>query len=245
MSSTGSPAVPAVVRLPTCRASADARCSRSRSALSRPGSPGHRRRLAAGPAALRHRQGDQRAGHDVRRHRAAGRRAATRPTRPPATGPRARSRCVMVQTPYGKNTTGAASGSEGAREAGTQGGPLPYFVKRGYINVVAEIRGTGASHGVVRPAPPDPGQGRRRAGALGVEAAATPTARSGLYGPSYMGLIQYMTAARARTGVAAEGAVPDRGRQRPPTATSSSWAGSPTRSSTSPWCSRSSGRSTS
>src|SRR3954447_8764042 len=54
---------------------------------------------------------------------------------------------IMVQTPYGKDTVGAASGREGGAEAATQAGPLPYFVKRGYIDVVAEVRGTGDSHG--------------------------------------------------------------------------------------------------
>jgi predicted acyl esterase len=54
---------------------------------------------------------------------------------------------IMVQTPYGKDTVGAASGAEGGAEAATQAGPLPYFVQRGYIDVVAEVRGTGNSHG--------------------------------------------------------------------------------------------------
>src|SRR2546423_6792814 len=38
---------------------------------------------------------------------------------------------IMVQTPYGKNVVGSASGSEGPREAGTQTGPIPYLLKRG------------------------------------------------------------------------------------------------------------------
>ena len=33
---------------------------------------------------------------------------------------------IMVQTPYGKDTVGAASGGDGGAEAATQAGPLPY-----------------------------------------------------------------------------------------------------------------------
>src|SRR4051794_16167190 len=47
---------------------------------------------------------------------------------------------LMVQTPYGKDIPGAASGQEGGAEAATQAGPMPYFVKRGYIDVVVEVR---------------------------------------------------------------------------------------------------------
>src|SRR5436190_13053312 len=44
----------------------------------------------------------------------------------PAAGP---FPVIMVYTPYGKDTVGAASGNEGGAEAGTQAGPMPYFVK--------------------------------------------------------------------------------------------------------------------
>ena len=100
----------------------------------------------------------------------------------------------MVQTPYGKDTVGAASGGEGGAEAATQAGPMPYFVKRGYIDVVAEVRGTGNSHGTFDLL--NPIQGRDGA-ELVRWAAKLPhsNGRVGLYGPSYMGLDQYMTAA--------------------------------------------------
>jgi putative CocE/NonD family hydrolase len=100
---------------------------------------------------------------------------------------------IMVQTPYGKDTVGAFSGTEGGAEAGTEAGPLPYMVKRGYIDVVAEVRGTGDSHGTFDLLSPVQG----RDGAELVRwAAKLPHARDrvGLYGPSYMGLIQFMTA---------------------------------------------------
>jgi len=100
---------------------------------------------------------------------------------------------IMVQTPYGKDTTGSASGTEGGAEAATQAGPLPYMIKRGYIDVVAEVRGTGDSHGTFDLLSPVQG----RDGAELVRwAAKLPHSndRVGLYGPSYMGLDQFMTA---------------------------------------------------
>jgi putative CocE/NonD family hydrolase len=94
---------------------------------------------------------------------------------------------IMVQTPYGKDTVGSFSGQEGGAEAGTDAGPLPYFVKRGYIDVVAEVRGTGDSHGTFGLF--DPVQGRDGAD-LVRWAADLPhsNGKVGLYGPSYMGL---------------------------------------------------------
>src|SRR6476660_8860103 len=35
---------------------------------------------------------------------------------------------LMVQTPYGKDIVGAASGKEGGAEAATEAGPMPYFI---------------------------------------------------------------------------------------------------------------------
>src|SRR5882672_4335772 len=100
---------------------------------------------------------------------------------------------IMVQTPYGKDMVGTQSGAEGPREAGTQTGPIPYFVKRGYIDVVVDVRGTGASGGTFGLL--DPVQGRDGA-ALVDWAAKLPDSngRVGLYGPSYMGLMQFLTA---------------------------------------------------
>lgn len=114
----------------------------------------------------------------------------------PRTGRRAAGRfpVVMVQTPYGKDTLGAASGKEGGAEAGTETGAVPYLVRRGYIDVVAEVRGTGDSGGTFGLL--DPIQGRDGA-SLVRWAAKLPGAngRVGLYGPSYMGLNQFTTAA--------------------------------------------------
>src|SRR4051794_19698948 len=106
---------------------------------------------------------------------------------------------IMVYTPYGKDIVGKASGNEGGAEAGTQAGQLPYFVKRGYIDVVAEVRGTGASGGTFNLL--DPIQGKD--GAELVEWAAKlpgSNGRVGMYGPSYMGIDQYMTAAALGPG---------------------------------------------
>src|SRR5437764_969458 len=94
---------------------------------------------------------------------------------------------IMVQTPYGKDIVGSASGQEGGAEAATQAGPLPYFVARGYIDVVTDVRGTGDSQGTFNLL--DPIQGRDGAELVNW-AAKLPHANGkvGLYGPSYMGL---------------------------------------------------------
>jgi putative CocE/NonD family hydrolase len=100
---------------------------------------------------------------------------------------------IMVQNPYGKDTVGAASGKEGGPEAGSETGEVPYLIQRGYIDVVAEVRGTGGSEGTFTLLDPIEGQD----GATLVRwAAALPHSNGnvGLYGPSYMGLDQYMTA---------------------------------------------------
>ena len=54
---------------------------------------------------------------------------------------------IMVQTPYGKDFAGSATSGGSTVDAGTEIGALPYFIKRGYIDVVVDIRGTGDSHG--------------------------------------------------------------------------------------------------
>jgi hypothetical protein len=112
----------------------------------------------------------------------------------PATGEHAKGDfpVLMVQTPYGKNIVGSSSGDEGSREAGTQTGPLPYLIKRGYIDVVAEVRGTGASQGSFDLL--DPVQSRDGA-ELVSWAAKLPhsSGKVGLYGPSYMGIMQFKT----------------------------------------------------
>src|SRR3954469_19054268 len=114
----------------------------------------------------------------------------------PATGP---FPVIMVQTPYGKDIVGSASGAEGGAEAATQAGQLPYFITRGYIDVVADVRGTGDSGGTFNLL--DPIQGRDGA-QLVRWASKLPHAngRVGMYGPSYMGIDQYMTAAAIEPG---------------------------------------------
>jgi putative CocE/NonD family hydrolase len=100
---------------------------------------------------------------------------------------------LMVQTPYGKDTTGSGSGSSGLPEAAVQAGPLPYMIQRGYIDVVVDVRGTGDSRGSFSLL--DPVQ--QRDGAELVDWAAKlphSNGRVGLYGPSYMGFNQFMTA---------------------------------------------------
>ena len=100
---------------------------------------------------------------------------------------------LMVQNPYGKDTVGSASGAEGGAEAGTQTGAIPYLIQRGYIDVVAEVRGTGDSGGTFDLLNPI----QARDGAELVRWAArlpNSNGRVGLYGPSYMGIDQYMTA---------------------------------------------------
>jgi putative CocE/NonD family hydrolase len=100
---------------------------------------------------------------------------------------------IMVQTPYGKDAIGAASGQDAGPQAATEAGPLPYMIKRGYIDVVADVRGTGDSHGTFGLF--DPVQGRDGA-TLVRWAAGLPHSdgKVGLYGPSYMGINEFLTA---------------------------------------------------
>ena len=55
-----------------------------------------------------------------------------RSSRKPARGP---FPVIMVQTPYGKDSVGAFSGQSAGPQAGTEAGPLPYLIERGYIDV--------------------------------------------------------------------------------------------------------------
>src|SRR5205807_4687494 len=67
----------------------------------------------------------------------------------PRTGQPAHGRfpVVMVEAPYGKDTVGSASGRQGGPEASSETAEVPYLIQRGYIDVVAEVRGTGDSGG--------------------------------------------------------------------------------------------------
>jgi len=92
---------------------------------------------------------------------------------------------LLIQTPYNKD--GAVNTALGGQAA--------YFVARGYAVVTADVRGTGSSGGTWDSF----GEAEQRDGAELVEwAAGQPwsTGRVGLYGPSYMGLIQLLTAAQ-------------------------------------------------
>src|SRR5436309_710322 len=108
----------------------------------------------------------------------------------PAAGP---FPVVMVQNPYGKDTAGYSSGREGGGEASTELAEVPYLIQRGYIDVVVDVRGTGASNGSFDLL--DPQQGRDGAELVNW-AAKLPNSNGnvGLYGPSYMGIDQFMTA---------------------------------------------------
>ena len=91
---------------------------------------------------------------------------------------------LLTQTPYGKDTAGAAAGG------GT--GEDSYLVQRGYIDVVADVRGTGDSGGEFGFF--DPAQ--QQDGATLVRwAAALPHSdgKVGLYGDSYLGINQLLT----------------------------------------------------
>ncbi len=99
---------------------------------------------------------------------------------------------IMVQTPYGKDGAGSSAGGLNA-EASTEIGPIPYFIRRGYIDVVVDIRGTGDSQGTFSLLDPQIG----RDGARLVDWASKlphSSGKVGTYGPSYMGLDQLMTA---------------------------------------------------
>src|SRR4051795_2851115 len=95
---------------------------------------------------------------------------------------------VMTQSPYGKD-----AGLGLAGQAGT--GEFAYLVQRGYIDVVADVRGAGDSHGSWGLFDPIQAQD-------GVElvkwAAKLPqsSGKVGLYGSSYLGIDQLLTASR-------------------------------------------------
>ncbi len=100
---------------------------------------------------------------------------------------------VMVEAPYGKDTAGAASGQQSGPEASSETAEVPYLIERGYIDVVAEVRGTGDSGGTFDLLAPQQGAD---GAALVRWAARLPgsNGRVGLYGPSYMADDQFMTA---------------------------------------------------
>jgi hypothetical protein len=105
----------------------------------------------------------------------------------PATGSPAAGRfpVLLTQTPYGKDTAGLADSSAI--------GPDTYFVKRGYIDVAVDVRGTGASGGTFTLFDP---QQVSDGVALVKWAARLPHSAGvvGLHGASYLGIDQMLTA---------------------------------------------------
>ncbi|MGH2967090.1 MAG: CocE/NonD family hydrolase [Solirubrobacterales bacterium] len=105
---------------------------------------------------------------------------------------------ILTQTPYGKSSGSAASFPGGEQLAGLSG-TNPYLVKRGYIDVIADVRGTGASEGSWSLF--DPAQGRDGA-QLVRWAAKRPhsSGKVGTLGASYLGINQLFTAANLKPG---------------------------------------------
>ena len=96
---------------------------------------------------------------------------------------------VMTQSPYGKDAGLGAAGQEGT-------GEFAYLVQRGYIDVVADVRGAGDSHGSWGLFDPIQAQD----GAELVRWAAKlpqSSGKVGLYGSSYLGIDQLLTASQA------------------------------------------------
>ena len=98
---------------------------------------------------------------------------------------------ILTQTPYGKDDGAAVGGTLGGLA-----GDSTYLVQRGYINVVADVRGTGASQGEWGLF--DPIQGQDGADLVNW-AASLPHSdgKVGLEGASYLGINQFETAADA------------------------------------------------
>src|SRR2546430_1250334 len=124
----------------------------------------------------------------------------------PRTGRRAPGRfpVVLSITPYGKRSS-VTKGSSGSGFGGD--GYYPYLVQRGYLNVVVDVRGTGASGGRF-------GLFDARERRDGVELArwaarlAGSSGRVGMAGCSYLGLNQIFTAAEAGRGSAVRAIAP-------------------------------------
>lgn len=101
---------------------------------------------------------------------------------------------VLTLTPYGKGVLGAGSGS-----GGDETGPSPYLVRRGFIDVVVDVRGTGASQGQFGLF--DPQQDRDGAQLVRWAARrANSDGKVGMYGASYLGIDQILTAAALPKG---------------------------------------------
>jgi putative CocE/NonD family hydrolase len=105
----------------------------------------------------------------------------------PAAGP---FPVLLTQTPYGKDALGAAGGATGEDA---------YLVQRGYIDVVADVRGTGDSQGQFGFFDPP----QQQDGATLVRWAAKlphSDGKVGLYGDSYLGINQLLTVGQLGPG---------------------------------------------
>ena len=106
----------------------------------------------------------------------------------PAAGP---FPVLLSMTPYGKKAPPPA--------AQIGGGATPYLIRRGYIEVMADVRGTGVSGGSFEMLGPEQVQD-------GVDlvnwAASLPNSngRVGMFGISYLAINQLMTAAAVGPG---------------------------------------------
>ncbi len=99
---------------------------------------------------------------------------------------------LVEQTPYNKNLV----------DSGTAFGDNTYFAKRGYVVVIVDVRGTGSSEGQWNSFD----DREQRDGYEVVSWAARQSwsdGRVGLFGPSYMGLNQILTAAQHPPGLKA------------------------------------------
>jgi putative CocE/NonD family hydrolase len=96
---------------------------------------------------------------------------------------------ILTQTPYNKNIPVSYHQNQ-------------YFIKRGYVHVVVDVRGTGSSQGTWDSF----GSAEQEDGKQLVEWAASQPwsdGKIGLYGPSYMGINQFFTAALHPKGLKA------------------------------------------
>lgn len=96
---------------------------------------------------------------------------------------------ILTQTPYSKNSTGAEHRNE-------------YFIKRGYVHMVIDVRGTGSSQGIWDSFGPMEQQDGKE---LVEWASSQPWSNGnvGLYGSSYRGINQIFTAAYQPKGLKA------------------------------------------
>ena len=104
---------------------------------------------------------------------------------------------ILTQTPYGKGSS--STSFPGGEQLAGLSGYSPYLVKRGYIDVIADVRGTGASQGSWGLF--DPVQGQDGAELVRWAAKlAHSDGKVGTLGASYLGIDQLFTAANLGAG---------------------------------------------